>query len=252
MGRRYELWRCEFEKLVRWQQRWCELLETEAEEERKSSGSAKEDQPPTQRGSVALGSLTKIAQEKVSTRVDETDEGIGSVVGCPWVAQIREEKENEVDAAAATSKETQVDVGEQFSGADGVGVHQEGLAWGNCPHAETRPRTQDGRAELARGQLQDMEWRTTPHAGWFSTRVGAQMVARGLQVDVGAASQKVARGGWSFARIVHRWRAATEQVEIQRQVKMVATVAKFWGKTIKQRESRKKKEEEQEKRRRKS
>ena len=206
MGRRYEIWRCEFEKLVRLQQRWCELLETEAEEERKSWGSAKEDQPPAQRGSVALGSLTKIAQEKVSTRVEETDEGIGGVVGCPWIAPVRGGREKVVDAVAATSKETQVDVGELFSGTDGVGVHQEGLAWGNFPHGKTRPRTQDGSAEsprLARGQLQDMEWRTKPHAGWFSTRVGPQMVTRGLQVDVEAASQKVARGGWWFGRIVH-------------------------------------------------
>ena len=136
-----------------------------------------------QRGSVALGSLTKIAQEKVSTRVDETDEGIGGVVGCPWVAQIREEKENEVDAAAATSKETQVGVGELFSGADGVGVHWEGLAWGNCPHGETRPRTQDGCAELARGQLQDMEWWTKPHAGWCSRREDGVVVT-----DVGSSN----------------------------------------------------------------
>ena len=49
-----------------------------------------------------------------------------------------------------------------------------------------------------------------------------------MQVDAVAASQKEARCGRSFGRIVHRWRATTEQVEIQRQVTMVATVAKFW------------------------
>ena len=92
-------------------------------------------------------------------------------VGCPWATQIREGKEKVVDAAAAASEDTQADEEELFSGADGVGVHGEGLAcsWGNCPHGETRPRTQVGRAEsarLARGQLKDMEWRTKPHAGW--------------------------------------------------------------------------------------
>ena len=70
-----------------------------------------------------------------------------------------------------------------------------------------------------------------------------------MQVDAVAASQKEARCGRSFGRIVHRWRATTEQVEIQRQVTMVATVAKFWGKTIKQRELRGEKEEEQDTRR---
>ena len=166
MGRRYEIWRCEFEKFVRLQQRWCELLEAEAEEERTSWCLAKEDQPSAPRGSVALGSLEKIAQEKVPSREEAANERIGDVEGCPWVAQIRKEKEKEVDAAAATSADTQANVEELFSGADGAGVHGEGLAWGNCPHGKTRPRTQGGRAEsamLARGQhiiiLYKLSWR---------------------------------------------------------------------------------------------
>ena len=76
------------------------------------------------------------------------------------------------------------------------------------------------------------------------------MVARGLQVDVGAASQKVARGGWWFGRIVHRWMATTEQLRMQRQVTMVGTVAKFWELARKPWVMRKKQEEEQDKRRR--
>ena len=88
MGRRYGIWRCEFEKFVRLQQRWCELLEAEAEEERTSWCSAKEDQPSAPRGSVALGSWEKIAQEKVPLREEAADERIGDVEGCPWVAQI--------------------------------------------------------------------------------------------------------------------------------------------------------------------
>ena len=58
---------------------------------------------------------------------------------------------------------------------------------------------------LARGQHKDVGLRTTP-----------QMVVRGSQVDAGAASQKGARFGRSFGRIVHRWMATTEQV-VQRQ-----------------------------------
>ena len=150
MGRRYEIWRCEFEKFVRLQQRWCELLEAEAEEERKSSCSAKEDQPPAPRGSVVFGSFARIVQEKVCTREEETDGRTGDVVGCPWVAPTREEREKVVDVAAATWRsETQANVEELFSGADGAGVH-EGLTWGNRPHGETRLRAQDGRAESAR------------------------------------------------------------------------------------------------------
>lgn len=57
MGRRYEIWRCEFAKCLAMQHKWCELLEAEAEEERISWCSSKEDQPPAQRGSVPLGSL---------------------------------------------------------------------------------------------------------------------------------------------------------------------------------------------------
>ena len=182
MGRRYEIWRCEFEKFVRLQQRWCELLEAEAEEERKPWCSAKEDQPPAPRGSVALASLARIAQEKVCTREGETDEIIGDVAGCPWVAPIGEGREKVIDAAAATSEETQANVEELFSGTDCVGVHREGLAWGNRPHGETRPRTQDGQAEsarLARGQHKHVEWRNN-HAGWSCTRVRGQLVDRGL------------------------------------------------------------------------
>ena len=99
------------------------------------------------------------------------------------IAPIREEREKVVNAAAAARRsETQANVEELFSGADGVGVHGEGLAWGNRPHGETRPRTQDGQAEsarLARGQHKHVEWRNN-HAGWSCTRVRGQLVDRGL------------------------------------------------------------------------
>ena len=131
MGRRYEIWRCEFEKFVCLKQRWCELLEAEAEEERKSSCSAKEDQPPAPREPVVFGSFERNVQEKVCKREEETEGRTGDVVGRPWVAQFREEREKVVDAAAATWRSTtQANVEGLFSGADGAGVHGEGLAWG--------------------------------------------------------------------------------------------------------------------------
>ena len=129
MGRRYEIWRCEFAKCLAMQHKWCELLEAEAAEEMESWCSSKENQPPAPRGSVALGSLGKIAREKVSSREDKAAERKGDVVGCPWVAPVREGKGKVVDAAAATSEDTQADVEELFSGADGAGVHGEGLPW---------------------------------------------------------------------------------------------------------------------------
>ena len=70
-ARRYEIWRCEFEKFVCLQQRWCELPEAEAQEERESECSTKEDQPPAPRRSVALGSLAKFAPEKVALRRED-------------------------------------------------------------------------------------------------------------------------------------------------------------------------------------
>ena len=75
MGRCYEVWRCEFEKFVHLQQRWCKLLEAEAKEERELECSAKEDQPPAPQGSVALGGLAKSAQEKVSSRKEFEEAG---------------------------------------------------------------------------------------------------------------------------------------------------------------------------------
>ena len=171
------------------------------------------------------------------------------MVGCPWVAPTREGEGKLVDVAAATSDEPRADVEELSSGADGVGVQGEGLALGNRPHDEMRLMAQDGRAEsarLARGQQKDMEWRENV-AGWFSTRARAQLVDRGLQVDVGAASQKVDRCGRWFGRIVYRWMATTEQVVMQRQVTTVGTVAKFWDIARQQRVKKAKQEEEKNK-----
>ena len=220
MGRGYEIWRCEFAKCLAMQHKWCELLEAEAEEEKKSSCSAKKDQPPAPREPVVFGSFERNAQEKDCKREEETERETGDVVGRPWVAPFRDEREKVVDAAAETWRSaTQANVEGLFSGADGAGVHEKGLAWGIWPCGETRPRPQGGRVELARptrGQ-KDRHLRATP-----------QMVVRGLQVDSGAASQKEARCRRRFGRIVYRSLATSEQVAMQRQVSIVATVAKFW------------------------
>ena len=74
MGRRYEIWPSEFENFVRLQQMWCELLEAEAQEERESEYSTKEDQPPAPRRSVALSSLAKFTPEKVALRREDAGE----------------------------------------------------------------------------------------------------------------------------------------------------------------------------------
>ena len=68
MGRRYEVWRCEFEKFVRLQEKWCELLEAEAREEKESECKTEEDRPPTSRTStsVAFGDVATFTPEKVA------------------------------------------------------------------------------------------------------------------------------------------------------------------------------------------
>ena len=45
MGRRYDIWRCEYEEFVRLKQRWCELLEAEARAEKESERETEEDRP---------------------------------------------------------------------------------------------------------------------------------------------------------------------------------------------------------------
>ena len=137
-------------------------------------------------------------------------------MGCPWVAPTREGEGKVVDVAAATSDEEQLESGveELSSSTDSVGVQGEGLALGNRPHDETQPMAQDGRAgsaRLVRGQQKDMVWRENV-AGWFSTRARGHQVDRGLQVDVGAASQEVARCGRWVGRTTHRWMATMGQV----------------------------------------
>ena len=70
MGRRYDIWRCEFEEFVRLKQRWCELLEAEAREEKESECKTEEDRPPTSRASTsaAFGDVATFTPEKVASR----------------------------------------------------------------------------------------------------------------------------------------------------------------------------------------
>ena len=70
MGRRYDIWRCEFEEFVRLKQRWCELLEAEAREEKESDSKTEEDRPPASRASTpaAFGDVATFAPEKVASR----------------------------------------------------------------------------------------------------------------------------------------------------------------------------------------
>ena len=67
MGRRYEIWRCEFAKCLAMQHKWCELLEAEAREEKESESKAEEDRPPASRAS-SFGDVATFAPEKVALR----------------------------------------------------------------------------------------------------------------------------------------------------------------------------------------
>jgi hypothetical protein len=79
MGRRYDIWRCEFEEFVRLKQRWCELLEAEAREEKESESKAEEDRPPASRAST-FGDVATFAPEKVASRRKAVAEKEGGVV----------------------------------------------------------------------------------------------------------------------------------------------------------------------------
>ena len=156
MGRRYDIWRCEFEEFVRLKQRWCELLEAEAREEKESESKAEEDRPPALRASTpaAFGDVATFAPEKVESRRKVVAEKEGGVVeqglGRPEVARKLEERSKTFDVAAMTKNLERIDV-ELPPDASGVGARGEGFVMGT-----TRPRARSRRvvaAPLDRGQI---------------------------------------------------------------------------------------------------
>ena len=74
MGRRCDIWRCKFEKSVRLQHMWCELLEAEAREERESEHSKEGGQPPAPQTSSAYEGSFVTSQEKMATRTQPAAE----------------------------------------------------------------------------------------------------------------------------------------------------------------------------------
>ena len=149
MGSRYEVWRCEFEKFVRLQARWCELLEKEAREEKESEGKTEEDRPPTSRTSTsaAFGDVATFTPEKAALRRQAVAEEEGGVVdqslSRPEVVRKLEEGSKLFDVAATTTDGKRSDVELPFD-ASGVGARGKGFALGT-----TRPRARGGRAETA-------------------------------------------------------------------------------------------------------
>ena len=158
MGRRYDIWRCEFEEFVRLKQRWCELLEAEAREEKESEGKTEEDRPLASRASTpaAFGDVATFAPEKVVPRRQAVAEKEGGVVeqslGRPetWKLEDGSKLFDFAVVAATTTDGKRRDVESPFD-ASGVGVCGKGFAIGT-----TRPRARGGREEaapLVRGQI---------------------------------------------------------------------------------------------------
>ena len=156
MGRRYDVWRCEFEKCLAMQHKWCELLEAEAREEKESESKAEEDRPPATRASTpaAFGDVATFAPEKVASRRKVVAEKEGGVVeqglGRPEVARKLEERSKTFDVAAMAKDLERIDV-ELPPDASGVGARGDGFAMGT-----TRPRARGRRvvaAPLDRGQI---------------------------------------------------------------------------------------------------
>ena len=161
MGRRYDIWRCEFEEFVRLKQRWCELLEAEAKEEKESDSKTGEDRPPVSRASTpaASGDDATFAPEKVASRRQAVAEEKGGVVeqklGRSEVAWKLEKGSQPFDVAAMTDlKRSDVELPYDASGA-GVGARGVEFAVGT-----TRPRARGCRvvaAPLVRGQFRDVD-----------------------------------------------------------------------------------------------
>ena len=74
MGRRYDVWRCEFEKCLAMQHKWCELLEAEVREERESECSKEAVRPPAPQTSAAYEGSFVTSLEKVATRTQPAAE----------------------------------------------------------------------------------------------------------------------------------------------------------------------------------
>ena len=149
MGRRYDIWRCEFEEFVRLKQRWCELLEAEAQEEKESEGKTEEDRPPASRASTpaAFRDVATFAPEKVALRRQAVAEKAGGVVeqdlGRPEVARRLDKRRKPSDVAAMTKDLERSDV-ELPPDASGVGARGDGFAMGT-----TRPRARGRRVVAA-------------------------------------------------------------------------------------------------------
>ena len=125
MGRGYDIWRCEFEEFVRLKQRWCELLEAEAREEKEVDSKTEEDRPPASRATTpaASGDDATFAPEKVASRrqaVAEEEDEEDVVVEKPGVAQTGGRKL--VDVAALEKEMTSSGVEELSFDASGVGT----------------------------------------------------------------------------------------------------------------------------------
>ena len=116
MGRRYDIWRCEFEELVRLKQRWCKLLEAEAREEKESECKTEEDRPPASRASTsaAFRDVATFAPEKVVSRrqaaAEEKGGGVEQKLGRSEVAWSLEAGSKPFDVAAATTDLKRSDV----------------------------------------------------------------------------------------------------------------------------------------------
>ena len=156
MGRRYDIWRCEFKEFVRLKQRRCELLEAEAREEKESECKTEEDRPPTSRASTsaAFGDVVTFTPEKVASRRHAVAEEKSGVVeqnlSCSEDAWKSEEGKKPFGVAATTTDGRRSDV-ELPSDASGVGARGNGLALGT-----TGPRALGCRvvaASLVCGQI---------------------------------------------------------------------------------------------------
>ena len=233
MGRRYEVWRCEFEKCLAMQHKWCELLEAEVREERESEFSKEAAQPPTPQAPAAyewfVTSLEKVDTRTQPAAEEEDEEDV--VVEKPGVAQTGGRKL--VDVAALEKEMTSSGVEELSFDARGVGTLGTEVSLGSRSFGEARPRAKDGRAEsapLVRGRQKGGEgkvrwWAESSEVvenfkGWK----GPKMVAKRWTPHVGDVFRFVVK---LFQR-VHRM--VSGAMVLQRRVTTVSVAAQlFWA-----------------------
>ena len=233
MGRRYDIWRCEFEEFVRLKQRWCELLEAEAREEKESDSKTEEDRPPASRASTPAASEDDAtsAPEKVASRRQVVAEKEGGVVekslgraGVAW--ELTKGRETFDVVTSTVLKRSDVELPYDASGVGARGIE---FAVGT-----TRPRARGCRVvatPLVRGQIGEVDKRSSETAE-VADRVVRFSGWKGPEMVIGGKNRWALHAGDVFrymVKLVQReHRMVDRATEWQRRITTISVAAQFF------------------------